>query len=139
MARLIFSLWMALAVAIALPGQVWAQEVAFSDSAGTQSSLDYELWSATASRAEAALESGRASNAALETLQSEIVSWRDRFLEAQNTNKARIATIQSQIAALGPVPEDGQETEDIATRRSALNTQLARLQAPVLAAEEAYS
>ena len=95
MARLIFSLWMALAVAIALPGQVWAQEVAFSDSAGTQSSLDYELWSATASRAEAALESGRASNAALETLQSEIVSWRDRFLEAQNTNKARIATIQS--------------------------------------------
>ncbi|MDF1804578.1 DUF3772 domain-containing protein [Thalassovita sp.] len=140
MARVFLWVWLALAVVVVAPnGVVWAQETPLSQDAGTQSNLDFEAWQATATRAEAALEAGRASNAALETLRAEIAEWRDKFLAAQNTNKARIETIQSQIATLGPVPENGDEAEDIALRRAALMTQLARLQAPVLASEEAHS
>lgn len=137
--RLFLCLWLALGAALAPVSPAWAQEVPLSEDAGTQSALDYEAWAATATRAEKALEAGRASNAALETLRAEIATWRDKFLAAQNTNKSRIATIQAQITALGAVPESGEESADLATRRADLNTQLARLQAPVLAAEEAHT
>ena len=137
--RYILSLWLALALAFIAPaGPVGAQVAPLSADSATQSAIDYDGWQATATRAEAALEAGKASNGALETLREEIAVWRDKFLAAQNTNKARIDTIQSQIATLGPVPEGG-EAEDIANRRAELNAQLARLQAPVLAAEEAHS
>jgi potassium-dependent mechanosensitive channel len=138
--RFFLSLWLALALAFIAPaGPVWAQVAPLASDSATQATIDFDAWQATATRAEAALEAGRASNAALETLRLEIVEWRDKFLAAQNTNKARIATIQSQITALGPVPESGSEEEEIANRRAELNAQLARLQAPVLATEEAHS
>ncbi len=139
MLRFVLSLWLALAVVLA--GQltpVAAQEVPLSQDAGTQSALDYEAWESTAHRAEEALEAGRASNAALETLRADIAGWRDKFTAAQNTNKSRIDTIQSQITALGAVPETGEEPAEIAVRRADLTAQLTRLQAPVLAAEEAH-
>ena len=139
MTRIVLWLWVALASwALAPAGQVLAQDVPLSQDAGTQSTLDYEAWQATATRAEAALEAGRASNSALETLRADLAVWRDKFLAAQNTNKARITTLQSQLTALGPVPEGG-ESEDIAARRADLMAQLTRLQAPVLAAEEAHT
>ena len=137
MARLILSFWLALCVALASPAM--SQDAPLPAEGATQSVIDYQLWEATAVRAEAALEAGKASNAALETLRGEIADWRDTFLAAQNTNKARIQTIQSQIAALGPVPETGEEEAEIANRRAELQAQLARLQAPVLAAEEAHT
>ncbi|MEM9552139.1 MAG: DUF3772 domain-containing protein, partial [Pseudomonadota bacterium] len=62
----------------------------------------YDAWLVTAERAEAAIEAGRASNAALEDLRSQIVSYRQGFLEARDRNSARIATVQSQLDALGP-------------------------------------
>jgi small-conductance mechanosensitive channel len=135
--RLILSLSLAACLALAVP--VSAQESPLPAEAVTQSDIDYEVWEATATRAEAALEAGKASNAALETLREEIARWRDTFLAAQNTNQARIQTIQSQIAALGPEPENGEEEAEIANRRAELVAQLARLQAPVLAAEEAHT
>lgn len=100
---------------------------------------NFEMWQSTASRAEEAIEAGRASNYVLEQLRSEIASWRDAFLAAQSINSSRIATIRSQIDALGPVPETGGEPEEIASRRAELTEQLARLQAPVRASEEAFS
>ncbi len=101
---------------------------------------DYDQWSATASRAEEAILSGRASNAAFETLRAQIADWREVFLEAQNTNKARIATIQRQLDALGPAPGEGEsEAAEIAERRKELNAQLEKLRAPVVAAEEAHA
>ena len=116
---------------------VWAQGSATTQEDG--SGPDYSAWQDTAERAEDTIERGRASNVALEALRAEVVGWREAFLAAQSTNSSRIATLRTQIEALGPVPESGGEPEDIAARRSELNAQLTRLRAPVLAAEEAFT
>ena len=64
---------------------------------------------------------------------------RSALLGEQNANAARIATLRAQIAALGPSPGEGvPEVEEIAQRRAVLTEQLVTLQAPGLAAEEAY-
>ncbi len=101
---------------------------------------DYAAWDRVATRAERAVEGGTVSTFAMERLRAELVVWRDQFLQAQSTNAARIATVRSQIAALGVAPAEG-ETEDptIAARRTTLADQLARLRAPVILAEEAYA
>ncbi|WP_371037663.1 DUF3772 domain-containing protein [Rhodosalinus sp. FB01] len=100
--------------------------------------IDYESWAMVADRAEQVVEAGRASNEALEDLRGQIAEWRMRFIEAQDQNAARIATLRTQLAALGPVPEDGTESDEIAARRAELRTQLEGLLAPVLRAEEAF-
>jgi len=100
---------------------------------------DYAEWQTTAERAEDAIEAGRASNSALEALRTQVADWREQFLAAQDANRDRIATLTSQIEALGPVPESGEEPEDIAARRAELNTQLDRLRTPIVTAEEAYT
>ncbi|MHC0055019.1 DUF3772 domain-containing protein [Actibacterium sp. D379-3] len=101
--------------------------------------IDYAAWEATAARAEAAIEAGRASNLALEQVRAELVEWRAKFLTGQGANQTRIQTLREQIAALGPVPETGvTEPAELAERRAALSEQLARAQAPGVAAEEAY-
>jgi len=102
--------------------------------------LDYDEWNRIASRAEGVLEDRRASNVALEELRAEVVSWRGQFAQAQTTNQTRISTVRDQIAALGPLPEDGSaEVQEIADRRIELDAQLARLEAPRRKADEAFS
>lgn len=97
-------------------------------------------WQRDAERAEEALENDRTPNAKLESLRVEIAAWRSQFLEAQSANQSRIETLRGQIAALGAPPAEGTtETPEIAARRAELTEQLARLQAPGLAAVEAYS
>lgn len=101
--------------------------------------LDYAAWERLATRAETALADSTTSNNGLELLRGQLVDWRTKLQGAQNTNATRIATSRTQITALGPAPADGEsEAPEIAERRKALNEQLARLQAPGLAAEEAY-
>ncbi|KUF09056.1 DUF3772 domain-containing protein [Pseudoponticoccus marisrubri] len=100
---------------------------------------DYDTWNSRADQAEQVIEEGRASDQALEDLRARIAGWREQFLAAQDTNASRIDTLQSQIDAIGPAPEDGTEDPEIAKRRAELNEQLARLRAPVLRAEEAYT
>lgn len=109
---------------------VWAQDGA--------SALDYTEWTRTALRAEEAVEAGRASDIALEELRAEIARWRALFAEAQSTRAARIETLQDQLDALGAVPEEGPEPEEISARRNELNALLAEARVPVLRAEEAY-
>lgn len=100
---------------------------------------NYANWEQDATRAETTLEADRASSLALEQLRGQIVDWRTKFSAAQSANAKRIETLNSQIAALGPVPDPGQpEAQEIAQRRSDLNAQLAALKAPGLTADEAY-
>ncbi len=102
--------------------------------------IDYARWEAVASRAEGVLEEMRASDVALEGLRAELADWRARFLAAQSVNQTRVDTLRSQLQALGPAPADGEmESPEIAARRADLEAQLARLEAPRLKAEEAYS
>lgn len=109
-------------------------------SAQTTEAPDYEAWEAVATRAENAVSAGRASDEAIEALRAEIVGWRDRFLAAQNTDTLRLNTLRSQLEALGPAPAEGaSEAADIAARRAELTDQIAQLQAPGIAAVEAYS
>ncbi|MFZ5963937.1 DUF3772 domain-containing protein [Thalassococcus sp. BH17M4-6] len=105
----------------------------------TERTPDYNVWENVAERAEQSISEGQASDTALEDLRSEIVAFREQFLEAQGANSQRIQTLQSQLDALGDPPENGEEVPEIADRRAQLQEQLATLRAPVLAAEEAYT
>ncbi|WP_306114482.1 MULTISPECIES: DUF3772 domain-containing protein [unclassified Roseovarius] len=100
---------------------------------------NYTDWDNVATFTERAIEAKRASNTALEELRNEIVNWRQQFLDAQQTNRAAIATVRAQLDAIGPAPEDGSEAEDIASQRQELNSRLSQLQAPVKRAELAYT
>ncbi|MDP2738935.1 MAG: DUF3772 domain-containing protein [Pseudorhodobacter sp.] len=101
---------------------------------------DYIAWEKLAVRAEAAISDGQTSSAGLELLRGQIADWRSALLVAQNANASRITTLRSQITALGPLPAEGQtEASEISDRRKTLADQLVRLQAPGIAAEEAYS
>ncbi|WP_435258452.1 DUF3772 domain-containing protein [Thioclava sp. FR2] len=101
--------------------------------------LNYDEWETVAARAERALENAQASSVTLELVRAQVVDWREAFLRAQNANVSRLGTLRDQISALGPAPAEGEtEADEIAARRAELNAQLATLQAPGIAAEEAY-
>jgi small-conductance mechanosensitive channel len=103
-----------------------------------QNGLDYSGWENLASRAETAVDQGRVSTGILEELRAEISQYRQRFLAATEANKSRIETVEQQIEALGPQPENGDEADGVAQRRTELNNQLNELRAPGLVAEEAF-
>ena len=102
-----------------------------------QANPDYEAWGATADRAEQAINANRASVRAFEDLRSEIADLRKSFLAAQTANKSLINRLQAQLAALGPIPDDG-EDDIVTARRVAVTSQLSLAQAPVIVADEAY-
>lgn len=96
-------------------------------------------WERIAQRAEQLAARDDASEFALNRLRAELVTWRDVFLARTSINAGRIATVDAQLAALGPAPESGVESERIAARRAALEAQRQDLIAPRLLAEEAYA
>lgn len=96
---------------------------------------DYDAWQRTADRADDAIEAGRASTIALETLRKQLADWRQQFVAAEGINANAIDTVKNQLDALGPVPESGEEEANIARNREALNDRLAQLEAPVKIAE----
>lgn len=103
------------------------------------SQIDYPAWEKMAVRAERVLEDARISEEALEFQRRQLVDWREGLQGAQNANSTRITALRAQIAALGPAPAAGvAEPEDLAKRRAELSQQLLRLQAPAIAADEAY-
>jgi small-conductance mechanosensitive channel len=97
----------------------------------------YENWNKDAARAEAVLGNAEASDAALEALRSQIVDWRQTFLDAQSQDMARVGNLEDQLNALAPVPDSGEDP--LADRRAALSEQLNEARAPLLRAKEAYS
>jgi potassium efflux system protein len=105
-----------------------------------QTQTDDALWESVASRAEVAIEEGNDPNEVFETLRERLVGFRSAFDTARKADSERIATLRSQIEALGPAPEEGEtEAEDISQRRTQLNRQLKELLSPVQVAEEAYT
>lgn len=141
--HLLLCLWLVLSGA-GLPNPALAQEAGQDASiaqvdAGS-GEIDFPAWEALAARAESALAQASVETPTLNQLRAELVDWRADLQRAQSTNSARIDTLKTQITALGPVPAEGEtEAEEIATRRKQLNDQLSVLQAPSIAAEEAYS
>lgn len=100
---------------------------------------DYDAWRNFAQNVENLIDRGGVSNEALDNLRAELVAFRARFLAAQDANQSRIASLREQIAALGPAPEEGAtEAPEIAERRAELAEQLTALQAPGIAAQEAF-
>ena len=100
----------------------------------------YADWEVLASRTEAALSGGAASEGLLREMRETIVHWRRVFSQAQGAEQSRITTVNRQLAALGPaVPEGVEEAPEIQDRRTELLGQLALLQAPELRALEAHT
>lgn len=104
-----------------------------------QIQTDYLAWDATANRAQNAIDAGRASNVALEELRDQLVVWRTQFQEAEAQNQNEIKTVQAQIKALGPVPEDIEESIEVSQQRTSLAERLSALQGPIKVAEISYS
>ena len=92
-----------------------------------------------AERAEDLAARDDASLFAISRLRAELVVWRDEFLAQSNVNAGRISTVDAQLAALGVVPESGEEAAAVATRRAELTAQRRALMAPRLLAQEAYA
>jgi len=118
-------------VGLTAPSPIYAQP--------TSPQPDYVGWQNTANRADEAIETSRASTAALEALRRQLVNWRDQFIDAQDINSNAITTVQSQLDALGPVPEDEEESATITSQRADLGVRLAELQDPAKTAELAQN
>lgn len=101
---------------------------------------EYATWDRVAERAEDVLEVALATNETLEVLRADLAEWRERFLNAQDTNRQQIDQLREQQTALGVPPAEGEtEPDEIAARRVALAEQLAEALVPVRTAEEAYA
>lgn len=100
---------------------------------------DYAEWQIISQRAERTIDAARATDAVFEAVRADLAEYRQQFLSASTANADRISTLQSQLDALGPVPETGDEPTEIANRRTELTTQLQGARAPVLSAEEAFT
>jgi potassium-dependent mechanosensitive channel len=123
------------------PSLAVAQAPPVANPAATETGvIDYAAWETEAARAENLIDAATASTSFLENLRATLVVWRARFMASQNANAARIATIQRQIDALGPIPAEGEtEPPAIAERRVALAAQLASAQVPRVTAVEAFN
>ena len=96
-------------------------------------------WTATAARAESVIQSGRASNVALDSLRRVLAQYREEFLSDRDQNKQQIKALEAQLNALGPAPAEGaEEPPAIADLRKSLTDQLGEAKAPGLIANEAY-
>jgi small-conductance mechanosensitive channel len=101
--------------------------------------LDYVAWRQMAERAEAEIGNRRTSTERMEEIRSHLAKWRAALLNSESANSARITTLRQQLEALGPTPAEGvSEAEEISKRRQELASQLVKLQAPGIAAQEAY-
>ncbi|MDO5530124.1 MAG: DUF3772 domain-containing protein, partial [Paracoccus sp. (in: a-proteobacteria)] len=107
---------------------------------GPPAPINYDVWEGLAARVEAELEDPAITDQRLDQIRAQAVSWRARFSEAQGTNTNRIRSVREQLDALGPAPGEGEtEASDVAERREQLNQSLSELQAPGIAASEAFT
>ena len=112
---LILTLW-----AAALPAQT-AQSELFG--------VDLDSWERLANRADAVIETGRASEAALLTMRSQIVAWRRIVENALEAPKQKLDRLALQLEALGPESSEGQppDSPEVEERRLRLNEEIGKL------------
>ncbi len=121
---------MALALTLAPPARAQTAEI---------EGPDYLVWEVLAELAESALENRNASDEELTALRAEVDAARARFQMARDANQDRISILREQIDALGAPPAEGEsEAPEIAERRADLTERLARREAPLRAADEAF-
>ncbi|MFV0384653.1 DUF3772 domain-containing protein [Paracoccus sp. (in: a-proteobacteria)] len=131
MSRILFAVLLAALMLVAAP--LYAQQ-------GQGQAINYDTWNKVATEAENLASQEYATTEQLTQTRARIVEWRSRFQNAQNVNAGRIDSVKNQIDALGPPPAEGQnESADVAARRSQLQDELSKLQAPRLNAVEAFS
>ena len=136
----VFHLFLASLVLSLLPLHVLAQNTAPPSAAQSAAAPDYQAWNTRADAIEAELETPEITEERLYRLRAELVVFRTGFQAAQNVNAPRIESLRQQIESLGAPPEDpSTESAEVAARRAALNAELATLQAPRIAAQEAFS
>lgn len=115
-----------------------ATSVSFSQT-DQEPQFDAEAVTALAERAEEVLSEGQASSAALQELRSQLAETRAKVLDAEEVRKKRADTVQTQVDALGPPPEEGvSESEEAAARRAELNKQLTEARSLQGFAKESY-
>ncbi|WP_372886759.1 DUF3772 domain-containing protein [Shimia sp.] len=101
---------------------------------------DYDQWRRVATRAEEAIGAGRASEAAMDALRKQLVTWRGQFVEAQSQARISIDSLKTRLERLGPEPEPpASEPEDISRLRRELNETLAQTRSPIVKAEIAQA
>ncbi len=99
---------------------------------------NYDSWGQLASSAETTLSESDPSDSYLTNLRDAVVRWRQQFFDQQDVNSNRIQTLNEQLLALGPAPEEGaSEPDEIAARRADLQDQLQQAEAPRIRAVEA--
>lgn len=131
-----FGIWFALAGSVAAQGSKdGASAVVQTENA----EIDYAAWTKKANASEKVISDSGSDSTELDALRADLIEWRAAFLAAQSANATRIATLRTQISALGEAPAEGVvESTEITKRRTELNEQLVKLQAPGIAADEAY-
>ena len=98
----------------------------------------YPLWEDVATAAEKALDDPDSTRAELDQFRMQIAQFRAQFSSARSANADRIGTLESQLAALGPVPENGEEAPAVVEKRSELEARLEELRAPSRVADAAF-
>jgi potassium efflux system protein len=128
-----------LALFLTVPGHSVRAQAA-DPAADAAAFVDYDAWEIEATRIENLLEAGTASTSFFENLRATLVEWRARFMVAESANDTRISTLESQIEALGPVPEEGAaEPDAIAERRADLTERLDQARVPRINATAAFT
>ncbi|MBN2761205.1 MAG: mechanosensitive ion channel family protein [Rhodobacteraceae bacterium] len=123
-----------------LPVTGIAQTPPETQNAGAPATPDYQAWNARADTIEVEISAEGVTPERLEQIRAELAEFRARFQAAQSVNGPQIDGLRQQLDALGAPPEDPTtEAPEVAERRAQLNTELAALQAPRLAAQEAFS
>jgi len=119
-----------------LSALVWVFPIAVQ---GQTDSLPIEEWAATAERAIGVLEDQGTSNAEFEALRTDLSTQRGDALEAQDTLRARVETLEAELETLGPAPEEGgTEAFEIAEERAQLVAAITAAKVPLLRAQAAY-
>jgi len=99
----------------------------------------FNRWDEAAAAAEAQVGDATTTTDDLEALRERLVTQRSEIVAVEQRNQPAIDELNQRLQALGPAPAEGtEEAPEIAKLRADLNAQIAKANAPVLAAQEAF-